>query len=159
MPPVENAPDGDETLRAALQSQLSPTILNRLNDVCEHSRLTVREILAQAIDFAWHVQMSGELDGRPKRPREENDRCPESVPQTYNGWTNYETWCVHLWLTNDEGTYKFCRGLARRAAKVAADCEQVREGIWTVDEARKFILADQLKGSVEDMNPLGDKAT
>ncbi len=24
---------------------------------------------------------------------------------TYNGWTNYETWCVHLWLSNDPYTY------------------------------------------------------
>ena len=21
---------------------------------------------------------------------------------TYNGWTNYETWCVNLWLTNED---------------------------------------------------------
>ena len=30
---------------------------------------------------------------------------------TYNGWTNYETWNVALWLGNDEGMYS----LARRA--------------------------------------------
>jgi hypothetical protein len=23
----------------------------------------------------------------------------------YNGWENYPTWCVNLWLTNDEGLY------------------------------------------------------
>jgi hypothetical protein len=25
--------------------------------------------------------------------------------KTYNGWANYETWCVNLWLENDEGNY------------------------------------------------------
>lgn len=24
---------------------------------------------------------------------------------TYNGWTNYPTWAVNLWLGNDEGLY------------------------------------------------------
>ena len=26
--------------------------------------------------------------------------------QTYNGWKNYETWNVTLWLQNDEAMYK-----------------------------------------------------
>lgn len=29
---------------------------------------------------------------------------------TYNGWTNYETWNVALWLQNDEGLYNMARG-------------------------------------------------
>ena len=28
---------------------------------------------------------------------------------TYNGWTNYETWNVALWLGNDEGLYEMAQ--------------------------------------------------
>jgi len=32
--------------------------------------------------------------------------------KTYNGWTNYETWCTSLWLDNEEHTYRYCREVA-----------------------------------------------
>ena len=28
---------------------------------------------------------------------------------TYNGWTNYETWNVALWIGNDQGLYNLAR--------------------------------------------------
>ncbi len=28
---------------------------------------------------------------------------------TYQGWKNYPTWCVNMWLTNDEGLYNETR--------------------------------------------------
>jgi len=159
MPPPESSTDKDKALRAGLRSAIRPTILARLDEVCDRSRLIAREILEQAIDFAYHVQLSGELDCRTDTPRDGNDGSPESVRSSYNGWSNYETWAVNLWLTNEQGIYNFCRGLARRAVRDAPECEQVREGIWTVEVAKKFLLADQLKSSVEDMNPLTDKAS
>ena len=33
----------------------------------------------------------------------------------YNGWTNYETWNVNLWLSNDEYTYRQAQRIIRLA--------------------------------------------
>lgn len=31
----------------------------------------------------------------------------------YNGWTNYETWVVKLWMDNDEGSYNYWQEIAQ----------------------------------------------
>ena len=36
---------------------------------------------------------------------------------TYNGWTNYETWNVALWLGNDKSLYDLARGYAEHGYK------------------------------------------
>ncbi len=44
----------------------------------------------------------------------------------YNGWANYETWNVNLWIQNDEGLYGFVRdGLEELLDRCGNDWENV----------------------------------
>lgn len=64
----------------------------------------------------------------------------------YNGWTNYETWAVGLWINNEQWTQENALELARSA----------REGIdfsptyLNKAEKAKYDLANTLKDWVED---------
>lgn len=62
--------------------------------------------------------------------------------QGYNGWVNFETWCVALWLDNDYETYQKVLKLVEEARK------ETDEFLDT-----KGILAHKIKDFVEEMNP------
>lgn len=60
----------------------------------------------------------------------------------YNGWSNYETWCINLWIDNDHGLYLERIDMAERCVHDASDkAEAVRE------------LETMLKDWVEEMAP------
>lgn len=53
----------------------------------------------------------------------------------YNGWTNYETWLVKLWIDNEEGSSRMWNEAAENCVKRHSDTS---------------VLADMLKEEHED---------
>jgi len=73
----------------------------------------------------------------------------EAMPdeQGYNGWTNYETWCVNLWLTNDQETYSHASSLP----SASAIKELVRD--WKHETIPcAGIFADLLESALQSVN-------
>jgi hypothetical protein len=68
--------------------------------------------------------------------------------QTYNGWTNYETWCWKLWQDNDEGTQAYWSEAADDAWKSSKD-----DDISTRTEDAANTLSERMKSEAEDMMP------
>ena len=73
---------------------------------------------------------------------------------TYNGWTNYETWLVNLWRENEEPSYRFWRARATEVLKQAPQTADVARGQFSVDDAARLQLANELREWVEEANPI-----
>ena len=72
----------------------------------------------------------------------------------YNGWTNYETWCVNLWLTNDQGSYECALDMARESWEEndelrvrVSDMAQRLENLH--DESREEFCGDRVGPNVD----------
>jgi|SRR5665213_3375087 len=74
-----------------------------------------------------------------------------SEDKTYNGWTNYETWNVALWIDNEPGTYETRREMAVQAWEDA----ETRRGYesQTRQDSAKYLLSERLREWVEEMAP------
>lgn len=74
-----------------------------------------------------------------------------SEDKRYNGWANYETWNVALWIGNDTGSYEMSREMAQDAWNTA-DYERAYSSQTREDSAR-YLLSESLKSWVEEMQP------
>lgn len=71
----------------------------------------------------------------------------------YNGWTNYETWCVSLWMHNDPGDADWMTGKARDAIAAASDHpDPAFDGAEPFAQAR-YLLTRMLRDAFDEMMP------
>ncbi len=71
---------------------------------------------------------------------QDHSEAQRAEKPNYNGWSNYETWCVALWLSNDQGTDQYIRELVQAAEDTVQASKAVREYL-------------------EDLNPVADQAS
>ncbi len=73
---------------------------------------------------------------------------------TYNGWTNYETWAVALWIDNEAGSYETAREATREHWDDAADPETRNRWITqSQSQYARYRLAEWIKAHVEEFAP------
>lgn len=65
--------------------------------------------------------------------------------EKYNGWSNYETWCCNLWLTNDAGDDEMLREWAQECYN-NAEADQY----FTRLERATLDLSDKIKDYIEE---------
>lgn len=74
-----------------------------------------------------------------------------ATDEKYNGWKNYETWAVALWIDNEQSTQEAARQMARDISEYSPDALNGR--------SIQGMLADCLKEWIEEQNPLAETAT
>lgn len=74
----------------------------------------------------------------------------------YNGWTNYETWNVSLWIDNEQGSYEMFQEVTRNA--INAVCAQDKDGedLPLTDDQRHdaiLVVAASIESWVDENTP------
>jgi len=74
-----------------------------------------------------------------------------NVMKKYNGYSNPETYHMDLWLSNERSENEYIReDIIPECKQEAPKSRQVRDGIWTMDQAVKFCVADRIKDMIEE---------
>lgn len=67
----------------------------------------------------------------------------------YNGYKNYETWNVSLWIDNEQGDYDY---VSENATDIYQNCDKDKH-----DFCNEF--STWLKDYIEEQNPLAEQAS
>ena len=71
----------------------------------------------------------------------------------YNGYTNYQTWCVSLWIDNDEGLYNMIGEIAESTWDNAEESDH-----FSKENDAIYSLEENIKTIVNEFNPIINQA-
>ena len=75
---------------------------------------------------------------------------------SYQGWKNYETWCIALWLDNEQETYEIARAIARTANESdydkAKDLQEYVEQNNPLNDTPASMFHDLLNGALSEVD-------
>jgi len=74
----------------------------------------------------------------------------EYPTKRYNGWTNYETWLVNLWIDNERGSYEYWR---EESQSVWNDAEPGEYEWQTRERQATYELSKRLKAELDENMP------
>jgi hypothetical protein len=87
---------------------------------------------------------------KPTKDKADSNQSNQMTTKNYNGWTNYETWAVNLWIDNDEGAQSYWRD---EAIAALAEASRTESETLTAKEEAAQTLADRIKEQHEEAQP------
>ena len=103
-------------------------------------------IVDQFPQVAEHLRYLAAYRYAPMRPED-----AVKIVEEYHGWSNYETWAVHLWISNDEGWLSYWSEVATEMADSPDDEVPTYPGLT---RGAVHILADMMSTQFDEDNPL-----
>ena len=99
-------------------------------------------------DFATHIHSDENIpaEWEETEPMSDNDT-------TYNGWANFATWNVNLWIQNDEGLYGHALDLMRAWRDDAYGELEGFDGACAREIARELFPTGKTPDDVEISDP------
>lgn len=67
----------------------------------------------------------------------------------YNGWANYETWVVNLWLDNDQSSQEYWQEQARELVQSAIDAEKIEVREEAISDLAQRLESEHDEGMPE----------
>jgi hypothetical protein len=80
----------------------------------------------------------------------------QHTDDTYNGWSNRETWVMNLWIQNDPGLYSIYVDILNRHDNVHELADDLKECFqtWVYDLLNDGNLSEEARGMVLDIGSM-----